>query len=198
VAKTYKTCRKCFEEKLTSNFYKNKASSDGVTNKCKSCMKEYSKKYKEDNKSSTEEYSLSYRKSYYKKNRESRLLWQKDYREKNLEERRAYDRQQSKIYYNANKGSCMEKSSRRRACMIGATPPWVDEKHRQRLLSIYKTCRNVSEKTGKEHHVDHIVPLNGKNVCGLHVWWNLRIIPAKMNLSKGNKLEVLHKPEQDV
>jgi hypothetical protein len=41
--------------------------------------------------------------------------------------------------------------------------------------------------TGFEWHVDHVLPLAGKDVCGLHVWSNLRVIPKIENLRKGAK-----------
>lgn len=74
----------------------------------------------------------------------------------------------------------------RRACLLNATPPWVDPRA---LLAIYEERARIERETGIPHHVDHIVPLQGEGVCGLHVPWNLRVIPARENLRKGNRLE---------
>lgn len=76
-------------------------------------------------------------------------------------------------------------SMKRIATKIKATPSWADH---DAISSVYAECSKLSRETGIKHHVDHIVPLRGKNVCGLHVHWNLQILTASENCRKGNRL----------
>jgi len=93
----------------------------------------------------------------------------------------------AKEEYKRNKASYIARVAKRNATKLKATPLWLTQKQLNDITKIYKACTRVSESTGKTHHVDHIVPLQGRNVCGLHVPWNLAILPASMNLSKHNK-----------
>lgn len=74
----------------------------------------------------------------------------------------------------------------RRYWMVAlATPRWVD---RSALREIYESRDEITGRTGEEHHVDHIVPIRHPLVCGLHVPWNLQVIPANENIRKQNSL----------
>ena len=78
----------------------------------------------------------------------------------------------------------IEKGVRRKRAQDMATPAWGS---RSRILEVYEHARKISELTGIQHHVDHIVPLTSKHVCGLHNEFNLRVIPATENLKKHNR-----------
>lgn len=56
------------------------------------------------------------------------------------------------------------------------------------ISKIYDEAKEATRVTGIAHHVDHIIPLRGKLVSGLHVPWNLRVIPATENCAKGNRV----------
>jgi hypothetical protein len=62
------------------------------------------------------------------------------------------------------------------------TPPWVDK---VKTRALYKEAKRLSALTGELHVVDHIVPLDGKIVCGLHWHENMRVIHWLPNALKG-------------
>jgi hypothetical protein len=75
-------------------------------------------------------------------------------------------------------------ASAKRALKHHATPRWADKKA---IFAIYQKAKEITHLTGTIHHVDHIWPLQGKGFVGLHVPWNLQVIPAGKNLRKSNK-----------
>lgn len=81
----------------------------------------------------------------------------------------------------ANRDKVSACQARRNATVINATPAWSE---REKIESIYALCQFMTTSTGIQHHVDHIVPLRGATVCGLHVAANLRVITARENLVK--------------
>lgn len=62
------------------------------------------------------------------------------------------------------------------------TPPWAD---REAIRAMYREAKRLSKLTGEMYVVDHIVPLDGKLVCGLHWHLNMRVIHWKENAKKG-------------
>lgn len=94
-------------------------------------------------------------------------------------------------YAKNNRGLYNARDSKRRASELRATPEWANQ---EQIKRVYTLCKKISDKTGVVHHVDHVIPLQGKNVCGLHVERNLAIIPAKMNIAKGNKYDPAPSP----
>jgi uncharacterized protein YdaU (DUF1376 family) len=78
----------------------------------------------------------------------------------------------------------------RRARKLNATPPWTTKEDRDAIAAVYAHAAMQTASTGVKHEVDHIVPLQGEKVCGLHVAWNLQVLTAERNRAKSNTWEV--------
>lgn len=124
------------------------------------------------------------------RDREKRLANIEDYRRR---ERESYARTKEKRairmreWRQANKSKIAFYAADRRAAIIKRTPKWLDELDKQLMEAWYWYAEFVTQETGVEHHVDHIVPLRGKFVSGLNVPWNLQVIPGTDNIKKGNR-----------
>lgn len=140
-----------------------------------------------------------YRKSYGEKNRDTVAMRFRRYWEANKareqERCRRYQaknlpsvREQQREWRAENRHKVRAKGALRAAAKIRATPPWLSDAHKAQIEAIYHERERVSTETGVLHHVDHIIPLRSHIVCGLHVPWNLQVIPANDNLRKSNKI----------
>lgn len=76
-------------------------------------------------------------------------------------------------------------NANRRLAVRQSTPRWCNK---EEIKKIYQIAYEYELLTGIPHHVDHIIPLKGKNVCGLHIPNNLQILTKEENLKKGNRL----------
>lgn len=175
-----KICNKCNIKKQMIDFHSGRGS-------CKECRKlqqnAYNLKPEIKNKRNKQqkqwylenkEKSKQYQKAYYKGNKSYHNKHMEEYHAKPeiIEKRKIY----AKKYYEANIDKIKAKSAKRRAIQLKATLPGFEEEIRH----IYKNCP-------KGYHVDHIIPLCGKDIRGLHVPWNLQYLPARENLRKSNK-----------
>lgn len=115
-------------------------------------------------------------KAYYTANRDTLLARMQKYREANKDAARRYRAK--------NSAAAREHVMRRRASKRSATPAWANEFFIQEAYALAQLREKVC---GGKWHVDHIVPLRSKLVCGLHVEHNLAVVPAALNLSKHNR-----------
>lgn len=176
--------------------------------------KNYGKQYREKNKEKYDEWrknNKDYMKKYRAENKEKIAQVDKKYKQKNVEKLKDYQKQynilneQKRIewrknnpnymrnyfihYYYENKEKFLMNTSRRRAAQLQRTPAWLSDDQITSIENLYFQAKMLEIETGIKHHVDHIIPLQGKTVSGLHVPENLRVISAKENLSKNNRYE---------
>lgn len=187
-------CSRCQQDKELEAFGLNRSKASGRQSYCKPCAKSYQKQLPAEIKTKKLERSKAWQranpdrvskinaKHFQKRKKIARPAdrarqneWRKENPEKNAASRARHYRRQKARYLAA--------VGYRRAALRQAVPCWYDE---AAVKAVYAeaTARNAA---GECVHVDHVIPLVSKVVCGLHVHTNLEIIPAVENLSKNNR-----------
>jgi 5-methylcytosine-specific restriction endonuclease McrA len=120
-----------------------------------------------------------YRKSHVKENGFYFEVWRNPEQYKKVKSYRYLDDRNKKSRRNAI-------TAKRSAARLKRTPPWLNKNQLEQIKQFYQEAKELETSTGIKHHVDHIVPLQGENVSGLHVPWNLQVLTAAENCSKNN------------
>lgn len=166
-----KFCARCNTTHPAEAFGKNKARGDGLATYCRSCTKAYMA-------------AKSYDAERWALHREEESARNKAYREANKARIKPRDRARMAARRRDNPGAVNATNKARKAAQIQATPGWADPVAMQR---VYVEAQRLSDHYGVELHVDHVVPLRSKQVCGLHTEANLQLLAFEENMTKGNR-----------
>lgn len=93
-------------------------------------------------------------------------------------------RARARARYAGDRDAHIQRVVRRSSRLRRATPQWANQ---SAIDEVYKAARRLTMETGVSHQVDHVIPLHGQTVCGLHVESNLRVVPADVNRMKSNR-----------
>ena len=189
-----KVCRKCGEPKsIADGFYKDKSRKDGLTPYCRQCYASYYKKIAT---------SVSIKKREAYKNNPNPAKIRAAMRRKikrdaiNQRKREIFAalpesvKSERKLLLKQwkidNPDKVASNCRKRQSGKDHACPRWLTKEQRADMSEFYKAARSLQKLYGVKFHVDHIVPLNGKTVSGLHVPWNLQLLSASDNVKKSN------------
>ena len=207
-----KVCTKCNQAKELFNFSKKSSTKDGYQYNCKQCVTSYLKKYQAVNSDVLKEKKAEYYQEnkedfakkkavYYAKNKERIYAYGKEYYAKNKEvmlEKNAQYREQNKEQlslkdaeaYRKDEGKYRAQTMNLSASKMNRKPSWLTEFDHTYIQCLHQVAAMRSRESGEKWEVDHIIPLRGKLVSGLHVPSNLRVITAKENQQKHNSYVV--------
>lgn len=185
-----KQCLCCKEDKPFEEFHKHTQKKDGYYSYCKLCKKIKDKasyeKYKEARYKRQKEWNaqnidkvLGYKKKYRDENKAKIKEWFLLNKETKNKLSRAWKK--------ANKAKVNAQTRKRQASQLQRTPKWLTGHDYKVIEAKYAMAAWLSDVVGINYHVDHIIPLRGIKVSGLHMPDNLSIIKAKDNMEKGNK-----------
>jgi hypothetical protein len=159
-------CKQCAVDLDISLFPKNKNCKSGYEGTCKKCSYANQQVWKAQN---------------LDRYKESKNRWYL----KNFDLICSKAQQFAKDHPEWKADHCAKRRRRNRV----ATPTWDIDLTEFVYEEARALCKDRKVCTGIDWHIDHIVPLHGKHVSGLHVWNNFAVIPAKVNIAKGNRYE---------
>lgn len=184
-----RACVECLNAKRRETFAKNpalravKRQTDRADwHKHKEKRLASSKKWAKENADKMREYAHAYK----QRNKDKLAERSKLYAEQNPEKRKV----STKVYRDANKAKGAEAVRRRQARLLQRTPSWLTADDVWFMSQAYELAALRTKVFGFAWHVDHVLPLKGKLVSGLHTPYNLQVIPALDNLRKSNKVQV--------
>lgn len=164
-----KKCTKCNKIKPLTEFNKMAKAPGGLNYWCRDCYKQLnSDRYDRDKDKIV---------SRVKK-------WQKEHPDKER------DTLRSSAWQKANPAKQNAIVAKRNAAKLQRTPKWLSKRQFVEILRFYEKARELTEINKESYEVDHIIPLQGRNVSGLHVPWNLKILTKSENCFKSNKFEM--------
>jgi len=100
--------------------------------------------------------------------------------------------QNKRKYRQENKGKIAALNASRKKVVKLRTPSWLTDFDKLKIKCMYQMAAMYARENGEQFHVDHVIPLQGVNVSGLHVPLNLQIMRGVENIGKKNKYEVTH------
>lgn len=172
-------CKLCLEEKGEGSFNANSRKSNGKNSYCRSCQSKKNKLWMKENTECRSAYEKTYKEANKTHAKDTKHRWD------------AENKDHRKTYRLARKPQYAAHAMKRYVITKLSQPCWLSEQQLKEVEMFYWLAADLKATCGETYHVDHIVPLQGKNVCGLHVPWNLQILPADVNIQKSNKHEGL-------
>lgn len=192
---TDRTCYHCSETKPLSEFPRKKSSKDGISGMCHVCNRAKVRAWRLANPDKYKEANLNWRQNNAERKRKNGREWYQNNRDRHkacgrawAQQNRDKTRKALREWSQRNPDKVLAAVNKRRTALMNRCGLLTPEKEAQ-ILAIYAEARRLTRETGVPHHVDHIAPLRGKTVSGLHVPQNLRIMPAFENMSKGAKVD---------
>lgn len=176
----FKRCARCTSEKQADHFGRDKTRKDGLNPYCKACVRERSADYTSRNLDSVR----ASKAAYDSRNAEKIKRW----RAENSASLKKYWADYGKAWRSQFPAEVAEKT--RRDQVGPAVPPWFDK---GKAVAIYAEARRLRE-AGIHAEVDHIFPIRGEAVCGLHWHGNLQILTTSENRSKRNRIDPASSP----